>query len=350
MLTSRQTSIPSLVRVKPGALDRIGVYLDRYRLRRAAVVASSDLPGEFGERLKRSFGGSGIEIAGDSPVGAASFEEACGLFADLPRGLDAVVGLGGGKALDAAKYLAHLSRLPYFAVPTSLSNDGFCSPQSSLTVGGRRRSLPSAMPFGVVVDTGVCLGAPEILWHSGVGDLIAKFTAVADWKLAFHAVGEPVDDFAALLSDASVYQFFGHPGRDLEGLRLLGSALLLNGISMGICGSSRPASGSEHLISHALDSLSERPRLHGLQVGVAAYLVSLLQGQNSEAIARVFEATGFWRAIEKDPFDRAEWIEAARLAPGIKAGFYTVLSSRDCIPEIRRALGEDPLLNPCFTG
>jgi glycerol-1-phosphate dehydrogenase [NAD(P)+] len=204
------------------------------------------------------------------------------------------------------------------------------------------------MPFGVILDTAVCLDAPEILWYSGVGDLVSKLTAVTDWKMAFHATGTPVDDFAALLSDASVYQFLARPKRDLEGMTLLGTALLLNGISMSICGSSRPASGSEHLISHALDSVSKRHRLHGLQVGVATYLISLLQGQHSKRIAALFDATGFWRAIASDPFDRAEWLEAARVAPSVKSDFYTVLSSRDCLPEIETALHCDPNLQQCF--
>jgi glycerol-1-phosphate dehydrogenase [NAD(P)+] len=75
-------------------------------------------------------------------------------------------------------------------VPTSLSNDGFCSPQSSLTVGDRRRPLPSAMPFGVILDTAVCLDAPEILWHSGVGDLVSKFTAVMGYGVAGLTLGK----------------------------------------------------------------------------------------------------------------------------------------------------------------
>ena len=65
-------------------------------------------------------------------------------------------------------------------------------------------------------------------------------------------------------------------------------------------------------------------------------------------IATLFEATGFWRAIASDPFDRAEWLEAARVAPSIKSDFYTVLSSRDCLPEIERALSCDPNLRQCF--
>lgn len=348
MLTPKQTTIPAVVRVKPGALDRMGIYAERNAFMRVLVFFSRDLDARLLDRLITSLGSRNIDIVQQIPVESASFEDASDLFHRLPMPANAIIGFGGGKALDVAKYISFLSRLPYFAVPTSLSNDGICSPQSSLTVGGRRRSLPSAMPLGVIIDTAVCMGAPEILWHSGVGDLVAKFTAVTDWKLAFHAEGTPVDDFAALLSDSSVYQFLARPTRDPEGMRLLGSALLLNGISMAICGSSRPASGSEHLISHALDGTSKRPRLHGLQVGVATYLMSLIQKEHSASIARLFEATGFWEAIANDPFDRQEWMSAARVAPSIKPDFYTVLSSRDCLPEIENALHSDPYLRRCF--
>ena len=348
MLIPRQTAIPALVRVKPGALDRIGIYAGRNEFTRVALFFSQGLDDRLLARLTGSLQSKNVQVLQRTPIESVSFEEVTELFLQAPRNADAIIGFGGGKALDVAKYIAFLSRLPYLSVPTSLSNDGFCSPQSSLTIAERRYPLPSAMPFGVILDTAVCLDAPEILWHSGVGDLVSKFTAVTDWKLAFHAQGTPVDDFAALLSDASVYQFVARPKRDLEGMRLLGTALLLNGISMSICGSSRPASGSEHLISHALDSLSKRPRLHGLQVGVATYLISLLQNQNSRRIAALFDATGFWQAIASDPFDRAEWLDAARIAPTMKSDFYTVLSSRDCLPEIETALRSDPNLQQCF--
>ena len=93
---------------------------------------------------------------------------------------------------------------------------------------------------------------------------------------------------------------------------------------------------------------SARPRLHGLQVGVASYLVSRLQVVNSDEIAGLFDATGFWQAIVGDPFSKEEWLEAVRIAPTIKEGYYTVFSSRDVLPEVRRLLDEDPRLRPCF--
>jgi glycerol-1-phosphate dehydrogenase [NAD(P)+] len=123
---------------------------------------------------------------------------------------------------------------------------------------------------------------------------------------------------------------------------------MLNGIAMEVCGSSRPASGSEHLISHALDATSARPRLHGLQVGVASYLVSVLQGEHTERIAQLFDVTGFWDAVAADPFDRAEWLTAVRVAPTVKENFYTVLSSRDVLPEVDHLFSHDPRLVRCF--
>ena len=281
---------------------------------------SKGLVAPLPERVANALKSQSVETVASIDVTENDVESAARLFADLPKEVMAIVGVGGGKALDVAKYVGFLGSLPYYAVPTSLSNDGFCSPQSSLTVRGKRRSLPAALPFGVVIDTAICRDAPRILTLSGVGDLVAKFTAMRDWKLAFHANGEPVNDFAALLSDGSIHSYLSHPAFDLEGIRLLATSLMLNGIAMEICGTSRPASGSEHLISHALDATSASPRLHGLQVGIASYIVSILHGENTERIAGLFDATGFWDTIAADPFSPTEWLAAVRAAPSIKEG------------------------------
>lgn len=348
MINRATISIPSLVRVKSGALARLGRYCQRYDFSKVAIVANNDLPGGIRSVVAESLLKDGVDAVW-LECGEASFELAQNLFVSLPGKTGAIIGLGGGRALDLAKYLAFLARLPNIAVPTALSNDGFCSPGVSLTVAGKRRSLPAALPFGLVIDTDACLSAPEQLWLSGVGDLVAKLTAVRDWKLAFHAVGEPVNDFAALLSDATVHQFISRPIRDEQGTRLLGTALMLNGIAMEICGSSRPASGSEHLISHALDMISARPRLHGLQVGMATYLVSHLQGRfHTESIALLFDRCRFWDLVRQDPFCRNEWQEAFRLAPTVKEHFYTVLSSRDGLPELMDMIARDKRLDGCF--
>jgi glycerol-1-phosphate dehydrogenase [NAD(P)+] len=341
--------VPQLVRIKTGALARLGLYLARQAIKRVALFQSEGLLSAIIEAALGGLEERGVEIGLRQEVSEASVEEAVRLLGALPGGTAAVVGIGGGKALDVAKYVASLAGLPYFAAPTSLSNDGFCSPQSSLLLQGRRKSLPAALPYAVVVDLDDCLGAPIALWHSGVGDLCSKFTAVADWKLAFHARGTPVNDLAALMSDATVYQFAANPERSQEGIQLLATALMLNGVAMEIAGSSRPASGSEHLISHALDMTGARPRLHGLQTGTAAYFVSRLQGgPHHERIGGLLARTGFWNSIREQPFSKAEWKTAVELAPTVKDDFFTVLSERPAWPRIEEMIDRDPVLAGCF--
>jgi len=344
-----ESNLPWLVRIKPGALQRLGLYLSRFGLAPAALFHSEGLLPSILDMVRQSLREHGTNPALFHEVNEASVEEAMRLLGAVPSSCKAIIGVGGGKALDVAKYTASLAGLPFFAVPTSLSNDGFCSPQASLTLEGNRRSLPTTLPEAVVVDLAICQRAPLTLWHSGVGDLSSKFTAVSDWKLAFHRRGVPVNDLAALMSDASVFQFIAYPVSDEQGIRLLATALMLNGIAMEIAGSSRPASGSEHLISHALDVTGARQRLHGLQTGTAAYFVSSLQvGRHHQTIGELFARTGFWQSIRAQPFSKEEWRIAVERAPSIKEDFYTILSERDAWREFDRMIAHDADLVGCF--
>jgi glycerol-1-phosphate dehydrogenase [NAD(P)+] len=338
--------VPALVRIKPGALDRLGVYLERARWSRVALVRSAGLPEALEARLRSAL--AGVDVLLDSVEDVPSLDAAARLLAALPQRCQVVLAFGGGRALDLAKHTASIAGLPFLAVPTSLSHDGFASPVASLHTIGGRRSIACRPPAGVIIDTGVCFAAPRHLWLAGLGDVAAKVTAVADWKLAFHARGEAVNDLAALLSDATVFQLAARPVFDLEGTRLLATALLLNGVAMSLAGTSRPASGSEHLISHALDQLSVRPRLHGLQVGIATYVVAQLQGQGVERVASLLDRSGFFDTIASDPFSRTEWLRAVEHAPRIKDDFYTVLSTRDVALEVAQLMRDDPRLAPCF--
>ena len=348
-MKNAQINVPRLVRIKPDALQRLGLYLARPCLTPVALFHSEGLLQSILDVALQSLRVHGIASALLLEVREASIEEAVRLLGAVPPSCRALIGVGGGKALDVAKFTASLAGLPYFAVPTSLSSDGFCSPQASLTLEGKRRSLPTGLPYAVVVDLAVCQRAPLMLWHSGVGDLSSKFTAVWDWKLAFHRRGVPVNDLAALMSDASVFQFMANPVLDGQGIRLLATALMLNGVAMEIAGSSRPASGSEHLISHALDITGARPRLHGLQTGTAAYLISGVQGgSHHERIGELFARTGFWDSVRNQPFSKEEWRIAAERAPSVKEDFYTILTDRDAWPEFARMIAHDAALVGCF--
>jgi glycerol-1-phosphate dehydrogenase [NAD(P)+] len=136
MFRPTHIAIPTLVRVKEGALDRLGIYLARSGYSRVAVLVSQGLVAPLQDRVKRSLADHAVEPVTWVEVSDNDLESAARWFIEFPKAAAAVVGVGGGKALDMAKYAGFLARLPYYAVPTSLSNDGFCSPQASLTVRG----------------------------------------------------------------------------------------------------------------------------------------------------------------------------------------------------------------------
>lgn len=335
----RKILAPHVIRIKRGALGRLGIYLGRESLQKVLLLRSHGLPQPILDVLDAVCQPHRVVDVSDNSIewlqqNMGSWEE----------GYDCIVGAGGGKALDMAKLAAFHLDLPLFAVPTSLSNDGFCSPQSSVVEAGRRRSVKARLPTAVVVDLDVVARAPLPLWLSGVGDLVSKWTAQHDWRLAFHHDGTPFDDLAALLSESTVFQFMAHPHRDSRGVKLLAQGLLFNGVAMEMAGCSRPASGSEHLISHALDKLSARPALHGLQVGLATYWMALVQGQDVKPLDKLFETTGFWAHWREHPMPRAEWIQALKLAPTIKSDFATVLSDSVKITRAREILEVDDRL------
>lgn len=343
MLASLRTiQVPSLIRVKSGAFQRLPLYLKRLQFGSLLVLLSDGLPVFVRASL------NSLSLARVIEVEQASVEWLDSIAGDL-SGYHAVCGLGGGKALDAAKLLAYRLDLPYIAVPTSLSNDGFCSPQASLLVQGRKASQAARLPVGVVIDIDIVQQAPLRLWLSGVGDLVSKRTAIKDWKIAFHAGKTPFDDLAAMLSDASVFQFMAHPARDQRGTRLLAQSLLFNGVAMEIAGCSRPASGSEHLISHALDQIASPPHLHGLQVGLATYLMGIVQGQDVSDIDSLFETTGFWAYWQEHPMPKRLWQQAIELAPSLKKDFITILDDKEAHERALELLDGNPRLVSCLS-
>lgn len=178
-----------------------------------------------------------------------------------------------------------------------------------------------------------------------MGDLVSNLTAIADWKLAFHRRGTYVDDFAVSMAQMAVEGFLHLPDKSREAsLRALAQGLMMSGIAMAIAGSSRPASGSEHLISHALDRGAQRPLAHGLQVGLASYWVSLVTQTHSRVIAENLEAAGVLDFLRAQQPLRSDWQAALKRAPSMKSNFYTVLDEPGAEALLLEALASDPLL------
>ncbi len=332
-----EINIPSLLRIKPGALSKIGKYLKGSGWNRVALFWGEGIKDLVGSTVKISFSTAGIDQISESTIDSNDIEKIIQSSLALPANLDAIVAIGGGKALDAGKYFAYLLHKPLAVIPTTISNDGFCSPGASLSVKGKRRSFKTNMPEMVILDTELLASAPSPLQYSGIGDLFCKATSVWDWKYAFRTRGETVNDFAAVIARNAVDTFDHFSPKDLknlEFLRILSSSLMMCGISMAIAGSSRPASGAEHLISHAYDSLAPKPSLHGLQVGVASRLVAHLQKDTLLQIERCSEESGFWDFVSKNPLERKYFTQALREARSAKPNYATILDEPDAIEKL----------------
>lgn len=335
-----EIQIPGLLRIKPRALYKLGKYLRQEGFEKVALFFGTGMRDLVGTTVDISLESAGIGVLREDVIGNNQAEEVFQATFAVPRGVQALVAIGGGMVIDYAKYIAFLCHLPILSVPTSISNDGFASPMASLYAQGKRRSLKARMPHGVIIDTEVIMQAPGRFLLSGIGDLAGKYPAVRDWKDSFRATGETVNDFAVMLGLSAADAVLHHPRpdiRDQDFVRTLAQALLTSGITMEVAGSSRPASGGEHLISHAYDRLATRPHLHGLQVALASLGTLWLQEHpRLEEIRGFLEKTGVLDAVRAQPLERKAFQEAIEAAPGVKEGFFTVLSD----PGARTRLGE----------
>lgn len=200
----------------------------------------------------------------------------------LRAGVKVVIGAGGGKAIDVAKYVAHKIDIPMVSAPLAPSHDGIASPFASLRGTSKPYSIYTRVPYAVVADIELISRAPRRLILSGLGDLLGKFVSVKDWELAHRLKGEYYGEYAAQLALLSAKHAMRYheiiASATLEGVRILVEALISSGVSMCIAGSSRPASGSEHLFAHALESLVPNKVLHGEAVAIGTVIMLYIYG------------------------------------------------------------------------
>ncbi len=242
---------------------------------------------------------------------------------------DFVIGIGGGRSLDSAKYMAHLASKPWVAIPTILSNDGMLSSRAVLDDNGSKISTTAQEPSAIIADLGTIKKADYRYLAAGLGDLISNFSAVEDWKLAAKAGKEDYHEFMARLSLLSAEAAISHikeiRNKDYHGLEILFWSLVSSGFAMNIYGSSRPCSGSEHNISHALDRLGSTA-LHGEQAALCTIISTHLQGGDWGKIKSMLEEAKLPTTAEETGIKRENVIEALTIAKSVR-NRYSILDS-----------------------
>ncbi len=255
-----------------------------------------------------------------------------------------LLGVGGGRCIDIAKLASTQLKIPFLSVPSAASHDGIASSRASINQGRGSISIEAQAPLALIADTRIIMSAPYKLLASGCGDLISNITAVLDWQLAYKLKNEPYSEYAAALSQMAA-QIIEDQAQTIrkgieESVRIVVKALVSSGVAMSIAGSSRPASGSEHNFSHALDQIAPKPALHGEQCGVGAIMMMYLHGGNWIKIRDTLKAIGAPTNASELGIDDRYIVKALMHAHRIRPERYTILGSSGLTEEAAEKLAQ----------
>jgi glycerol-1-phosphate dehydrogenase [NAD(P)+] len=317
---------PLVIDVRPGAIAGLGTLLADRRIAVEGRVAVAVGPGQ------------GESIAAELDIGSAelfkvpdgSHDTAAALGKDLRAGAyEAVAGIGGGKTIDVTKFAAHMAGIPMVSVATSLGHDGIASPVSTLEHESGSGSFGVVTPVAIVVDLDRVRRAPAPLATAGIGDVINDLSAIADWELSAADTGEPIDGLAVAMARSAAHAVLNLPGEATsdEFLTVLAEALIMSGMSMVVAGSSRPASGGDHEIMHAINQLFPGTASHGELAGLGAAFCTYLRDDAEEfaAISSCLRRHGLPVHPEQVGLSAEQFTEAVVYAPATRPGRYTIL-------------------------
>jgi glycerol-1-phosphate dehydrogenase [NAD(P)+] len=230
------------------------------------------------------------------------------------------VAVGSGTVTDIIRYASYCARNAFISLPTAPSVDGYASRGAALVMGGFKLTVPSHAPAAIFADLRTLCEAPRDMTAAGFGDMLGKYTALADWRLAALLLDEPYSVDIARRARRALLDCVEHAeeiGRaSATGVARLMAGLLESGRCMAEFGSSRPASGAEHLLSHFWEMKRMQGRrpsmLHGAKVGVG----TVLTAQRYERIrSLVWEGVAARLSVASPP-DREDEIARIRTAYG----------------------------------
>lgn len=240
-----------------------------------------------------------------------------------------ILAIGGGKVCDVAKRISFCMDCELIIYPTIVANDGLLSPIAVISDGVKSSSLPGKMPDQVFIDLLLIKAAPSKYLISAALDLLSNLSATADWQYATEKGEKGLNHLAFQLSRMAANQLLDCASWELnsdEFLRAVINGQILSAISMAYAGSSRPCSGSEHLISHALDQLQfNNDILHGQQVGRTSMFTTYLQGSFNKKILRLCESLGVRKTFIDDQMSDQDLLRIFETCRTVRPGRKTIL-------------------------
>jgi glycerol-1-phosphate dehydrogenase [NAD(P)+] len=346
---SKAMELPRLVIVGHDVLGEVPQACKRLGLRGTALLVADEMTkGIAGNAVQEFLQNAGYDT--DVTLIKSADGDTVNTVEKMATEMDVgfLLGVGGGRPIDVAKCASYSAGLPFISVPTTASHDGIVSGRASITLEGVKQSLEAHTPIAVVADTGIIVNSPYRLIAAGCGDVISNVTAVLDWKLACKSRDEEYSSYAATLSDitASLLIESAHdirPGSE-ESVWKVMKALVASGVAMSIAGSSRPASGSEHKFSHALDRIAKAPALHGEQCAIGTIMMMHLHGGDWERIRNALQTIGVPTNAKDIGLMRDEVIRALVVAHDIKPERFTILGYKQLTAEDAEELAETTMV------
>lgn len=221
---------------------------------------------------------------------------------------DLVLAVGSGVIGDISKILANVSDAEYMIVATAPSMDGYASATSSMTRNGLKISLPSKAARVIIGDTDILKNAPMEMLISGLGDMLAKYISIAEWRISHIITGEYYCEAVADFIRASLKKCVDHADglirREDAAVEAVFEGLVTAGAAMSYAGLSRPASGIEHYFSHLWDmrgvEFGERISTHGIQCAVATLITARLYDRFKKTVPNREKGLAYAQGFDKD--------------------------------------------------
>ena len=301
--------------VGPGVVSELPCQIRRIGGKKAFLLADANTYAACGEKVEELLINEGIRyskyVFGEGTVEPDEYAVGSA-FMHFDSECDIVVGVGSGVINDISKILSNISHSKYIIVATAPSMDGYASATSSMAVDGLKVSLSSKCADVIIGDTDIMKNAPIRALQSGLGDIIAKYISIAEWRISNIINGEYYcEDIAALVRRSvklCVDNAEGLKNRDSSAVEAVFNGLVLSGMAMSFAGASRPASGNEHYFSHIWDmralEFGTASSTHGIQCAIGTLICAKLYEKLKTITPDVKKASEY-----AEHFDSKAWME-----------------------------------------
>lgn len=301
------------LKIGRGAVESVPEMLAAMGKKRPFVVCDQNTYEVAGRRVCEILDRAGVEhglyVIPGKRISPAEWEVGSALMHYDPR-CDMLLGVGSGVVNDTCKVLAHAIGVPSAIVGTAPSMDGYASNSSSMEVNHVKVSLYNHAPVGILLDSEILAQAPMRMLWAGLGDMVAKYIAVCEWRISHIVTGEFYCESIAQMMRSALKKIVdasdGITKRDPDAIQSIAEGLVVAGMAMAYAEISRPASGLEHYFSHMWEMMAlERGvpyDLHGIQVGVGTVLSMKLYRKIRQIQPDRAKAEAHMNA-----FSRADW-------------------------------------------